>query len=276
MSLRVIDGGAPPDLGTAEYVWVKGSDFRSKTRVIPVFHGPDGPEPKIEPWTTAAPPTRIVLSPCYFIPNPFLPQPAYLVLCEVCDEEGKPSPFNSRARLRALLHKEGGRCLAEWGFMQQYDSPMSVQAWKAAQDHLLRCIDADLRIHSACIEDNSSVWNFKIGRRPDIDGALGQNYTIEMCDHLLLARFLLERAAREHDAILEFTEVGSAYFSTVEMREDETFLEAAAARLEEAAESRDVRQSIRTRDGYVEATGLRPLFDPYDAAAFLLGTLLKE
>ena len=152
MGLRVIDGGEPPELGTAEYIWSDSQgNFHTKTRVIPVFHGPEGAEPKIEPWTTQG----AIISPCYYIPNPYLPQPAYLVLCEVCDADNKPVSYNTRASLRALLHKEGGRTLSEWGFCQQYGTDEGLSGWKAAQDHLLRCVDASIRIVSSIPSPNS-------------------------------------------------------------------------------------------------------------------------
>jgi len=281
MGLRVIDGGKAPQIGVAEYVWVDAiGDFHTKTRVIPVFEGEGGLVPQIEAWSASwrGERERILLSPCHYTVNPYMEQPSFIVLCEVRDPQDNPHKINTRHLLRKLIHREGGRSFSEWGFKQEFQGSLAINSdkeWKAVQDHLLRCIDAGLMVHSARTCDEEALWNFKIGRRGDLDGPRGQDYPLLVCDHLLTTRFLLERASQENGAALELAGEGVVYFSTAEMREDESVLHAAASVLSSVTPLRGWKPEICIREGYLEARGLKPAFDPYTATAFLLGTLLE-
>lgn len=275
MGLRAIDGGKAPQLGVAEYIWVDGNGaIQSKSRVIPVFAGTDGPVPMIEPWTAMMDKERVVLSPGYYVPNPYQPQPAYIMLCEVRTSDGHRHPTNARALLREVLDQEKGRLLADWGFKQEFSGYMDSFTWKATQDHLLRCVDAGVMIYSSEVKENE--WNFKVGRRSDIDSALGQNFTLEICDHLLLARYLILRSAHEHGAAIELDGFGRVCFSTADIREDESHLQEVAARIPRILHGSGYRPVVRTRESYIEIRGLILNFDPYVIAGLLLGALLKE
>lgn len=275
MVFRVIDGGkTPAQLGTAEYIWVDGvGDFHTKTRVIGVFPGEGGLVPRIETWTTLYESQELRLEPAYYLPHPFNPMPAFLVLCWVFHPDGAPHEMNTRFRLRQLVTHEKGRSFTQLGFKQGFTGSGSVADWKAAQDHLLRCIDAGIMIHSAriCLEQRS--WWYKIGRRADYDEGLGQNHPLTMCDHLLLSRYILEYASREADADLELGGPrGTLFFSTATLREEETALVVAA----DVARDLEEVPDVFIREGRLEIRGLHPIFDPYPITVRLMEALSEE
>jgi len=262
MTLRVINGGTDAQLGVAEYVWLTpGGDTRSQLLVVPVFVGDEGPVPEVKPLVT----DEIVYHPCNYMPDPFQPQPAFLVLCETRRRDGKVVPWNYRAKLREDVEREGGRRLADWVFEQRFDRV--DDAWKAMQDYFLRCIDAGIMIQSGCFDLDMPYWVVKIGRRPGgVDSPLGQNFTLEACDHLVLARHLLKKTGAEHRVKLTLTYPNSAHFSTVEMREDPELAKPVAEAL----------SLPRIREGYVEYPELGTWYDPYRLASKMLGVVLKE
>jgi hypothetical protein len=276
MSLQVIKGGTPAELGTAEYIWVDGvGDFHSKTRVIGVYPGDKGLVPRIENWETHLHGELLYLEPCYYLPHPFNPQPAFLVLCEVWNPDGSPHKSNTRLRLRNFVKREGGRTISQVGFRQGLDHSRSTTDWKAAQDHLLRCIDAGVMLHSARICLEQGAWWYKVGRR-DFDEGLGQNHPLTMCDHLVLSRFMLELAAREAGAELELGGLqGAVYFSTADIREDSDVAVACADVIRNTPTTWWT-PVVSTRTGYLELRGLKPLFDPYPVVSHLMETLSQE
>jgi hypothetical protein len=261
----VINGGADANaaLGVAEYVWVTPSgDTRSQLQVVPVFAGDDGPVPEVKPWKVQ----DLVLVPCFYLPDPFQPQPAFLVLCETRTPNGNVHPWSHRHRLRDVVHREGGRRLADW-VMEQQIVNNGVVSWKCAQDFFLRCIDAGIMIREACLDQNAHQWRFTIGRREGgVDPSLGQNFTLEICDHLVLARHLLKKAAWERGSSLGLARPNTVLFSTIEMREDPTV----------AAHAAEVLGTTLNDEGYAVLTDRIALYDPYAAATELLGALLKE
>jgi len=282
MSLRSIQGGVPPQLGVAEYVWVGGNgnftgDFHTKTRVVQVF--PDdgnGQVPQIERWTASMGETgeRVILSPCYYLPDPLRPQPSFIALCEVKDSQDTPHPCNTRARLRELVTKRvKGRLLTEWGFRQPFmlESQVSTRdELRAVEAFLAACIDAGVMIHSVSTCPGQPVWEFKTGRRWAEDPKLGQDYPLAACEHLWLARYLLGRCALDQGVELLQVGTGSVFLSTAVMREDDQALHEGARRIHEV-----LGGTVITRQGYIEYGGLPPNFDPYTVGAHLLETLTR-
>jgi hypothetical protein len=267
MTLRVIDGGKDAKLSVAEYVWVApDGNTLSQVKAVPAYEGEDGLVPEVRaPWVV----DDIVLSPCFYTVDPFQPQPAFLVLCETRHPNGDSTAWNSRAKLREAVHHEGGRRLADWVFHQKVWK--EAAGWKPTQDFFLRCIDAGLMIRSACF-DPKRLWWFQIGRRGGgLDRPLGQNYTLEMCDHLVLARHLLKKAALERglEDHINLAASNHVLFSTVEMREDPKVAKAVADHL---GATLDTNGFVRIE---VSEAHYSP-YSPYGVASATLTSLLEK
>ena len=140
-----------------------------------------------------------------------------LVLCEVFTSDGKPHPTNTRAKLRELL--EANSDLGAWiGFEQEYtlfegSRPLGfpserrfppaqgpyycgvgsdeVSGRELVEDHLTKCISADLSIQGVNAEVMPGQWEFQIGG-PDID-------PLRASDELWIARWLLYRIGEGYD-----------------------------------------------------------------------------
>ena len=265
-SLSNVDGA-----GFAEYVWSdQDGNLRSKSKVISVGEGRDSEaEPILERWTTSIDGKQMILSPCHYILDPLRPAPAWIVLCEVRDLKDQSAPFEYRARLR--LAEVSPRFW--WGFGQTYT--VSNDHTLIAERHQAACLDAGLMIHSA--RTQGTDLSFKFGPRhlsdnfdPDPPTAL------IIADHILLARHLLERIARERNATVDYAHRSSfpcsLYFSTPEMREAEFDYRA----VQDAVQARVTkmytdsflvvvpRVSVRDRDYTIlELRGLRPNLHPH-------------
>ena len=109
MTLRRLDK-TPPVLGVAEYIWIdKGLTLRSKTRIIEVDVGPDGPVPRLLWWAFDGSSTAqaegdasdCILQPSQYVTDPFRGGETFLVLCEVRNDDGSNHATNHRAKLRA-------------------------------------------------------------------------------------------------------------------------------------------------------------------------------
>jgi hypothetical protein len=227
MTLRLIDGGSSPPqrLGLADYVWIDDSGtMRSKTRVIPVGVDTAGdPIPLIERWTTHEGSRVVLLSPCHYLPDPLRPQPSFITLCEVRDEDDTCRSSNQRSVLRQALGPDDS---IWWGFRQGYllDPMFSEPPGKAsskdyflvAERHLGACMDAGLMIHSADFDDVS----FKIGPRGMPQSVDPESPTaLVAADHLWMARYLLKKVAREFGLVPNFVRRRcSVFFSTETMR----------------------------------------------------------
>lgn len=229
-TLRVIDQSATQVVGLADYVWhdLEGK-VCSKTRIIPVAVDEHGERtPIIERWAAKdidpEHPRRdiqLVLHPAHYLPDPLRPEPSYVVLCEARDTQDHPVESNTRARLRKILDKEGGRLGLWWGFRQDY----TVERHRAARDiqiherHLRACVDAGLMIHSARV--HPKYRQFQIGPRrlgKEIDD---EPIALVVADHAWIARYLLTRLAQEDGRKINHP-IGtrcSIFFSTADMRE---------------------------------------------------------
>lgn len=223
MSLRVIQGGVAANAapGLIDYIWLdQEGNLRAKKRAIPIYKGSaaDAEQsiPEVKPWKdilgTGESARHIHLSPCHYLPDPLRPQPSFLVLCETRELKGEETSFNYRAKVRKLLeHPKIAPLESWWGFVQWYgferegvaknqpDPFFERDAFMVAERHLGACLDAGLMIQSAKFDDpGSNIWNFKVGFRefpesldPDQPSALVAT------DHLIIARYLMEKIARE-------------------------------------------------------------------------------
>ena len=206
---------------TAEYIWIDGYEptpgLRSKAKVI------DGPVKSLEDipeWGFDGSSTKqaegkssdCALVPVAYVRDPIRGAKNILVMCEVMNADGSVHPSNTRAKLRELAEKHaaeqplfgieqeytltvGGRP-AGWP-KQGFPGPQGpyycgVGSGKVAGRQL---VDRHL---SACLEAGIAICgiNFEVllGQAEYQIGAVGP---LEVCDHLWLARWLMERLGED-------------------------------------------------------------------------------
>jgi glutamine synthetase len=208
------------DFYKAEYIWIDGSKptakLRSKTKIVPV-----GQEPPI--WgfdgssTNQAPGSNsdCVLKPVFVCPDPLRGGDNKLVLNEVLLTDMKPHPSNTRAAC-AKTAKKYARHEPWFGIEQEYTffegaKPLGwpdngfpapqggyycgvgadeVFGRDIVEAHTTACMQAGLMISGTNGEVMPGQWEFQIG-------PVG---TVEVADHLWVARWLLYRIAEDFGA----------------------------------------------------------------------------
>ncbi len=206
----------------AEYIWIDGTEptaeVRSKTRILE-----NGAEPGI--WGFDGSSTNqatgdnsdVVLNPVFQCPDPIRGGNDILVLCEtLLTADLSPHPTNTRAAAVAALEKYGDQ--DPWfGLEQEYTLIDPATSWPAGfppngfpapqgpyycgvgalkfhgrdlvELHTTWCIDAGLKISGTNAEVMPGQWEFQIGPAD----------TVEVGDHLWMARYLLYRAGEVFD-----------------------------------------------------------------------------
>jgi glutamine synthetase len=237
----------------AEYLWIDGAEptpeIRSKTKIYP-----DGVEPGIWGYdgssTNQAPGDRsdIVLQPVFTCPDPVRGGDNVIVMCETLHTaDMSPIPSNTRALAREAEELYGDQDV--WlGLEQEYTLLDPVTGWPAGfpqhgyprpqgpyycgvgsvvifgrelvERHTTACIDAGLKISGTNAEVMPGQWEFQIGPAA----------TVEVGDHLWIARYLLYRLAEQYDLEVsieakpmkgDWNGAGMhTNFSTAKMRED--------------------------------------------------------
>lgn len=222
----------------AEYIWPNGRTathgLSSKTRVVNISG--DAPEVERFPdWSfdgyrtgqaeRSAP--DCVLKPVCVVRDPLRAGEHYLVLCEVFNPDGVKHPSNVRGDLRAILAR-GAETHEAWiGFEQEYrlmrdsrslgqpeDSGNTGPCYCAvgadrtfgrelAEAHARLCETAGLMLYGLNAEALPGQWQFQIGYRDreDDDPSL-----LNAADHLVLARYLLQRLAERAGLVVSFDE----------------------------------------------------------------------
>ncbi len=214
MTLRTIQGGpdSPLQRGRADYLWLDpGGVLHTKLMAIGVGKDERGDPTPLVPRTTLR--NEIILCPAHVIPNPLLEQPSFLVLCETRDVQDHCLEWNHRAKLRALL-KAGDRSGQWWGFRQAFIFKSNLTCFAdslVGERFFGACLDAGLLIHS-----RSSV-HFNLGPRGFTMADDRDATAVLVADHLIFARFLLERIGLAHDAFPAFLPI-AAYVSTGPLR----------------------------------------------------------
>ena len=206
----------------AEYLWIDGTEptaeIRSKTKILA-----DGDEPGI--WGYDGSSTNqatgdnsdVVLKPVFQCPDPIRGGDNILVMCEtyLTDQE-TPHPTNTRALARAAEEKYGDQ--DPWfGLEQEYTMIDTESGWPAGfpangfpapqgpyycgvgaekiygrpvvEEHTTLCIEAGLKISGTNAEVMPGQWEFQIGPAG----------TVEVGDHLWVARYLLYRVGEAHN-----------------------------------------------------------------------------
>lgn len=223
---------------SAEYIWVDGteptSDLRSKTRIISIEEFSSDPS-KYPTWSFDGSSTNqasgahsdLYLKPVRVVKDPIRKNNSALILCEVFNPNKTPHKTNTRARLRRILDNGGSQHEALFGFEQEYtlfykSRPLGwpregypppqgpyycgVGTHKAygrdiVEQHLQSCVAAGISVYGINAEVMPGQWEYQIGYRGFAEDNLD---ALTICDHQLLARWLLCRIAEDHSVIVSF------------------------------------------------------------------------
>jgi glutamine synthetase len=239
----------------AEYIWMDGTQptrkLRSKTKILDKGSWLDR-RAKLPSWSFDGSSTGqatghqsdCLLHPVFHCPDPIRGGDSLLVLCEVNDYQDRPHKSNTRALLRELLPRTADLD-ALFGIEQEYtmfrgSRPLgwpeggypapqgpfycgigSDEAFgrPIVERHLEACMAAGLTISGVNAEVMPGQWEFQIGPEDPLD----------VCDHLMIARWLLYRIGEEHEVSMsldpkpvrgDWNGAGAhTNFSTREMRE---------------------------------------------------------
>jgi glutamine synthetase len=208
-----------------EYIWIGGNgEIRSKTRVsnIAISKNIDMPYWNYDGSSTEQAEsnsnTEVILKPCKLFKNPFINDNTsnhYLVLCETYDTNLEPLPTNHRNTANKLfemklslepwfgleqeyfmIHKgENGRNLSSEDGRYYCGTQLNYIERTIAEEHLQACLTAKIKISGLNAEVAPSQWEFQIG---PCEG-------IESGDHMIVARFLLERIAEKYSVQIVYT-----------------------------------------------------------------------
>ena len=235
----------------AEYIWIDGHKpspmLRNKTKVVyddsaPGVWGFDGSSTEQAPGDKS----DCVLHPVFSCPDPIRGGNNILVMCEVLLNDMTPHETNTRAAA-AKTAKKFAKQVPWFGIEQEYTMlttegrPLGfpkigfpgpqgpyycgvgagrVVGRDIVEAHTQACIDAGLQISGTNAEVMPGQWEFQIG-------PLG---TVDVGDHLWVARWLLNRIAEDYDVVISYDakpEKGDwngagahTNFSTLAMRED--------------------------------------------------------
>lgn len=258
-----------------EYIWLDGGktpNLRSKTRVLNIKSEEEDWKlslSDIPVWSFDGSSTMqaetgksdLVLRPVFACVDPNR-QNGVLVLCDVLNQDLTPHNSNTRARMVDAMISHGST-EPFFGFEQEYflystelkrplgwgesgePAPQgpyycavgggNVDGRMIAELHLTACLQAGLSIVGINAEVALGQWEYQIGG-PGVNA-------VAVCDHLWVARYLLNRIAETRGISVELDPkplVGDwngsglhTNFSTKDMREDGgiTHIEAACARL---------------------------------------------
>ena len=209
----------------AEYIWLDGTEpthlMRSKTRVLrngeePPIWGFDGSSTNQAPGASS----DCVLQPVFTVDDPIRGTPHKLVLCEVMLPDMTPHPSNMRAKLRPVAEKFADQeslfgLEQEYTFLKTNGTPLGfpeggyplpqgpyycgvggsqIFGRDIVEHHLNACLVIGLGLSGINAEVMPGQWEFQVG-------PLGP---LEVCDHLIVARWLLCRIAESHDCDATF------------------------------------------------------------------------
>nr|ACR38893.1 glutamine synthetase [Apopellia endiviifolia (species B)]ACR38902.1 glutamine synthetase [Apopellia endiviifolia (species B)] len=234
----------------AEYIWLggKGYDIRSKARTLP---GPVKSPKELPKWnydgssTGQAPgeDSEVILYPQAIFRDPFRRGQNIMVLCDTYTPQGDPIPTNSRSKAAKIFDNEEVRSQVPWYGIEQeytllqkdvnwplgwplggYPSPQGPyycgigadKAWgrDIVNSHYKACIWAGVKLGGINGEVMPGQWEFQVGPCVGIDAA----------DHLIIARYILERMTEIANVVLSFDpkpiQTAHTNYSTKPMREE--------------------------------------------------------
>ena len=205
-----------------EYIWLDGQqptqELRSKIKIKE--------SPKVDDWTFDGSSTYqadirksdLILKPARTYLNPFF-ENAFLVLCEVYEENGKPHQSNSRRKLAEICSKveeekplvgiEQEYILIKDGWplgwpKNGYPEPQGkyycgigsnrIFGRKIAEEHMQACIKAGIKIAGINAEVIPSQWEYQIGPSNPLKAA----------DDLWISRYILLKIAEKYGVTVSF------------------------------------------------------------------------
>lgn len=204
-----------------EYIWLDGSgSIRSKTRVIKKLDTTHVLKWNYDASSTEQLPsdgdTEGILKPVLALNDPLRLIDGHnclLVLCETYNNEGKPLKGNYRTEANNIFNL----MLEEvpwFGLEQEYfiefkkkqthtlsnlehycGTANNYVERQIAEEHLNACLKAGLKISGLNAEVCPNQWEFQIGPCEGISAA----------DHLIVARYLLEKICEKHDAYVDYS-----------------------------------------------------------------------
>ena len=209
-----------------EYIWIGGrNEIRSKTRVIhnflpfDVLSMPHWNYDGSSTWQADSNgDTEITLVPCAVFDDPFRKLRSninsYLVLCETYRSSGEPTETNHRHKANLIF----GKSLQEkpwFGLEQEYfilsnnrleNRVNEVDGYyycgtaqndferTIVERHLEMCIKSEIKISGINAEVAKGQWEFQIGPCEGIQAG----------DHLIVARYILERLAEQFHSTIDY------------------------------------------------------------------------
>ena len=265
----------------AEYIWIDGENIRSKIKILNEMVS-DFPEWNFDGSSTGQSVTKdsdLFLKPVYSCKNPFFGKTAYFVLCQVMKTDGLAHETNNYAKLYdfiqhnlkfdyndswfgieqeyIILDKFGNAfdidniCneKVDYNSNQHYCSVGTGKAMgrKIAEEHMMMCLDAGLKICGINSEVTASQWEFQIGPLNAYD----------VSNQLWIARYILIKIAEKYNSIITFHPKpfpnfnGSGAhtnFSTKEMRE-----KGGISKIYEAIEKLSKKYNFKTKTDYLES-----------------------
>jgi len=212
-----------------EYIWIGGkNEIRSKTKfIIPDFLSCDdiySLEWNYDGSSTwqadSNGDTEIILKPCAVFKDPFRDinnVTCYLVLCETFKPTGEPTETNHRYHAYKFFENTQEKPwfgLEQEFFFLHYNNDVTVNRnneiiprgyhyWGTTQKYeeriimeklLQMCIEAGITISGINAEVEKSQWEFQIGPCEGIDSG----------DHMIVARYILERLAEQIGATIDY------------------------------------------------------------------------
>jgi len=272
-----------------EYIWIGGkNEIRSKTRVFNFFLPFD--VNLVLDWNYDGSSTwqadtngdtEIILKPCALFKDPFRvieDTVCYLVLCDTYKSNGEPTETNHRHKANILFNK-----LHEddpwFGLEQEYfiipyqdensksflnekfkgyhycGTSKNISQRILVEKHLQMCIKAGIVISGINAEVANGQWEFQIGPCQGIHSG----------DHLIVARYILERLAEQFECSINYTpkiktdENGSGChinFSTFSSRYENGGLEIIYKYIEKLKKNHRHHISVYGENNHLRLTGL--------------------
>jgi glutamine synthetase len=201
-----------------EYIWIDGKgSICSKSRVIKPLDINLVPEWNYDASSTYQAPsdgnTEGILKPVLVLEDPLRTidkHKCLLVLCETYDSEGNPLKGNYRTEANKIFDSNLEE-IPWFGLEQEYfiyfkdhlhtgmrhycsTNTRSVTR-KIVEEHLNACLNAGVKISGLNAEVAPNQWEFQIGPCEGITAA----------DHLIVARYLLEKICEKHDAYVDYS-----------------------------------------------------------------------
>jgi len=212
-----------------EYIWIGGkNEIRSKTRVFDSFlpfdthYILDWNYDGSSTWQADSNgDTEIILKPCALFKDPFRvikDTNCYLVLCDTYKSNGEPTETNHRHKASSifdnLYEEEPWFGLEQEYFFTPYQDDNSkpflnetpegyhycgttknLNQRIIVEKHLQMCIEAGIKISGINAEVSNGQWEFQIGPCEGIQSG----------DHLIVARYILERLAEQIECSINYT-----------------------------------------------------------------------